>query len=215
MQRYYRSLSEKDRRRYAAIEAVKLGYGGLSYISRLFRCHDETLQLGLSELQDETVLNDERMRQRGGGRKSAFESVAGLDEAFLRVIEQHTAGSPVSEQVKWTNLTRQQIADLLKGEGISISVTVVDQLLEKHHFRKRKAVKTLSAGESEQRNEQFETIAALKQAYEAAGNPVMSMDTKKENCLPSTTLAQLEHQISSRFCYKIELQIDGIRSDQN
>lgn len=182
MQRYYQSLSEKDRRRYAAIEAVKLGYGGLAYIKRLFGCHHETLQLGLSELQNEAVLNEERIRQEGGGRKSAFETIGGLDAAFLRVIEQHTAGSPMNETVKWTNLTRGQISELLaQHEGIDVSVTVVDQLLKKHSFRKRKAVKSLSAGESEQRNEQFETITSLKQTYQAAGNPVISMDTKKES----------------------------------
>lgn len=70
---------------------------------------------------------------------------------------------------------------LLKDEGIEVSVTVVDQLLEKHNFRKRKAVKTLTTGESEHRNEQFETIEQLKGTYQAAGNPIMSMDTKKEN----------------------------------
>lgn len=181
MQRSYQSLSEKDRRRYAAIEAVKLGYGGLAYISRLLGCHYETLQLGLKELQDETVLNEERIRHSGGGRKRSIEKIAGLEEAFLRVIEQHTAGSPMTETVKWTNLTRQQIAQLLEHEGIQVSVTVVDQLLEQHNFRKRKAVKKLSAGESEQRNAQFENIERLKQDYQATGNPVMSMDTKKEN----------------------------------
>ncbi len=181
MQRYYQSLSEKDRRRYAAIEAVKLGYGGQVYIRRLFGCHHETLQLGMRELQDETVVQEKRIRQSGGGRKSALETIAGLEEAFLRVLEGHTAGSPMNEALKWTNLKRHQIAELLKGEGIKVSVTVVDQLLEKHKFRKRKAVKTLATGKSEQRNEQFETIERLKQSYQAAGNPVMSMDTKKEN----------------------------------
>lgn len=181
MQRYYRSLSEKERRRYAAIEAVKLGYGGQAYIRRLFGCHHETLALGRAELEDETALEGERIRQVGGGRKSAFETIAGLDEAFLRVLERHTAGSPMDETVKWTNLKRQEIATLLQEEDIEVSVTVVDQLLEKHHFRKRKAVKTLATGESEHRNEQFETIEQLKQTYQTAGNPVMSMDTKKEN----------------------------------
>ena len=181
MQRYYQSVSEKDRRRYAAIEAVKLGYGGQVYIRRLFGCHHETLALGLAELKDETVLEQERIRQSGGGRKSAFETMAGLDEAFLRVLERHTAGSPVDETIKWTNLQRHEIAPLLKAEGIEVSVTVVDQLLEQHNFRKRKAVKTLATGASEYRNEQFETIERLKQSYQAAGNPVMSMDTKKEN----------------------------------
>ena len=181
MHRYYQSLSEKDRRRYAAIEAVKLGYGGQAYIRRLFGCHHETLALGLAELADQTALEHERIRQPGGGRKSAVETLAGLDQAFLRVLEQHTAGSPMDETLKWTNLKRHEIAELLKGEGIELSVTVVDQLLDKHNFRKRKAVKTLATGKSEHRNEQFETIERLKEAYQAAGNPVMSMDTKKEN----------------------------------
>ena len=181
MQRYYQSLSEKDRRRYAAIEAIKLGYGGQAYIRQLFGCHHETLALGMAELDDEITLGQERIRQVGGGRKSAFETIDGLDEAFLRVLEQHTAGSPMDETVKWTNLKRHEIVTLLKGKGIEVSVTVVDQLLEKHYFRKRKAVKTLATGESEHRNEQFERIEQLKDIYQAAGNPVLSMDTKKEN----------------------------------
>jgi len=181
MQRYYESLPEKDRCRYAAIEAVKLGYGGQVYIRRLLLCHHETLQMGLRELQDKTVLGQERIRQPGGGRKSAFETTAGLDEAFLRVLERHTAGSPMDESVKWTNLKRHEIAGLLENEGIKVSVTVVDQLLEKYNFRKRKAVKTLATGESQYHNEQFETINLLLHSYQTAGNPVMSMDTKKKN----------------------------------
>lgn len=83
--------------------------------------------------------------------------------------------------MKWTNLTRQEIVQLMAAEGIEISVTVVDQLLKKHNYRKRKAQKRLATGEHLQRNEQFETIAQLKQTYTAASNPVLSMDTKKEN----------------------------------
>jgi hypothetical protein len=66
MQRYYQSLSEHDRRRYAAIEAVKLGYGGQSYIRRLFGCHHETLQQGMRELQDESILEPGGIRASGG-----------------------------------------------------------------------------------------------------------------------------------------------------
>lgn len=85
----------------------------------------------------------------------------------------------MDETLRWTNLKRHEIVTLLKDEGIEVSVTVVDQLLEKHNFRKRKAVKTLATGENEHRNEQFERIEQLKGIYHAAGNPVMSMDTKK------------------------------------
>ena len=53
MQRYYQSLSEKDRRRYAGIEASKLGYGGISYISQVLGCHARTIKRGIEELKDE------------------------------------------------------------------------------------------------------------------------------------------------------------------
>jgi len=89
----------------------------------------------------------------------------------------------MDDSIKWTNLTRQEIARLLSAEGISVSVTVVDQLLEKHNYRKRKAQKRLATGAHPQRNEQFENIDQLKSSYQAVGNPVLSMDTKKENWL--------------------------------
>jgi hypothetical protein len=181
MQRLYHSLSEKDRRRYAAIEALKLGWGGITYISQIFGCDYYTIRFGMDELDSEDAMNMSEIRRPGGGRKSAFETIEGLDAAFLKVIAQHTAGSPMDEKVKWTNLTRQEMAELLKGEGITVSVTVVDQLLEKYNYRKRKAQKRLATGTHPQRNHQFENIERLKASYQAAGNPVLSMDTKKKN----------------------------------
>ncbi len=181
MQRYYQSLSEKDRRRYAAIESIKFDYGGAAYIRRLLGCHHDTLQQGLRDLHDESILDESRIRQSGGGRKSALAEIAGIDAAFLRVLADHTAGSPMDEQIKWTNLTRQQIAGFLQLEGIQVSVTVVDQLLEKHHYRKRQAVKKLSGGGHEDRDAQFKNIDKIKQSYQESGNPVLSMDTKKKN----------------------------------
>ncbi|NJL52561.1 MAG: hypothetical protein HC930_10690 [Hydrococcus sp. SU_1_0] len=87
----------------------------------------------------------------------------------------------MDEQIKWTNLNRQEIAQLLKSEGIAVSVTVVDQLLVKYNYRKRKAQKRLATGEHPQRNQQFENIEKLKISYQEAGNPIVSMDTKKKN----------------------------------
>ena len=181
MQQFYHSLSEKDRRRYAAIEAVKLGWGGLTYISQLFGCDYYTIRFGIEELNDPSAMNLKRIRRPGGGRKSAFEKIKGLDQAFMRVIAQYTAGSPMDEQIKWTNLTRQEIVQLLRQEGITVSVPVVAQLLDKHNYRQRKAQKRMATGEHPQRNQQFENIGQLKQSYLEAGNPVLSMDTKKKN----------------------------------
>jgi len=181
MQRYYHSLSEKDRRRYAAIEAVKLGYGGISYIRELCGCDYYTITLGMNELTDEAAMLQEGIRRGGGGRKPALETIEHLESLFLQVLAQHTAGSPMDETVKWTNLTRQQIAALLQQEGIEVSVTVVDQLLLKHHFRKRKALKTKATGERAHRNEQFENIEHWVEQYQHIGEPVISMDTKKKS----------------------------------
>ena len=59
----------------------------------------------------------------------------------------------------------------------------VDQLLEKHNYRKRKAQKRLATGEHPQREEQFQNIEQLKKSYQKAGNPVLSMDTQKKELI--------------------------------
>jgi Rhodopirellula transposase DDE domain len=87
----------------------------------------------------------------------------------------------MDEGQKWTNLKRQEIAQLIEVEGKAISVTLVDQLLVKHNYRKRKAQKRLSTGETAQRNEQFENIGNLRKTYQDRITRVLSMDTKKKN----------------------------------
>lgn len=178
---FYQSLSEKDRRRYAAIEANKLGRGGLSYMAQVLRCDRHTIAQGVQELADPVALQQEGIRRTGGGRKYAQESIPGLAAAFLQVVEHHTAGSPMTAAVKWTNLTRQEIADYLATEhGITISVTVVKQLLRDHDFVRRKAQKRRRTGECAQRDAQFAKIAELKKGYTSRGNPIVSIDTKKK-----------------------------------
>ena len=66
MQALYRSLSEKDRRRYAAVEADKLGFGGVDYISRLFECDPKTIRAGRAELATLPNAPSERVRKKGG-----------------------------------------------------------------------------------------------------------------------------------------------------
>lgn len=69
MQRFYHSLSEKDQRRYAALEALKLGHGGRGYITSLLGCDYKTLQRGERDLADDEALASSRIRLPGGGRK--------------------------------------------------------------------------------------------------------------------------------------------------
>ncbi len=65
MARLYRSLNERDRRRYAAVEADRLGHGGIEYISRLFGCDPKTIRRGIDELESEAGLASERQRKKG------------------------------------------------------------------------------------------------------------------------------------------------------
>lgn len=106
-----------------------------------------------------------------------------LDENFLKVLQDHTAGDPMSAEVKWTNLSRRQIARRMSELGTPVSRDVVSQLLRKHGYRKRKALKKKSMGHHRDRNAQFEKITRLKNKYLNAGLPVISIDTKKKELL--------------------------------
>ena len=142
----------------------------------------DRIRRGMEELKQPLPEKEERIRKPGGGRKSVLSTAVGLDEAFSAVLKEYTAGSPVDGAVKRTDLKRGEIAEGLEKHGFTVSVTVVDQLLEKHNFRPRQAFKG-EAGRKNipDRDEQSENIERLKEEYRAAGNPVMSMDVKKKS----------------------------------
>ncbi len=107
-----------------------------------------------------------------------------LEENFFKVLQDHTAGDPMRPEVKWTNLSRGQIAIRITALGTPVSRHVVSQLLRKHKYRRRKALKKKTMGpRNPNRNAQFENIARLKKKYLKAGLPVISMDTKKKELL--------------------------------
>jgi hypothetical protein len=103
-----------------------------------------------------------------------------LEENFLRVLNDHTAGDPMRQEVRWTDLTYEQIAEHLAEAGTPVSVPVVKQLLRRYGYVKRKAQKSKAMGQHPDRNQQFENIARLKQEYLDSGNPILSIDTKKK-----------------------------------
>ncbi len=65
MKRLFDSLREGDRRRYAAIEAAKLGHGGIEYVSTVLGCDPKTIRQGLDELEGEVGLDTGRSRKKG------------------------------------------------------------------------------------------------------------------------------------------------------
>jgi len=85
MKKFYKYLSEKDKRRYAAIESQKLGWGGIIYVTLLLGCSRNTIIKGLEDLEkmDSETLNNSRIRKKGGVRKSILSTQIGIDAAFL------------------------------------------------------------------------------------------------------------------------------------
>ena len=145
MRTFYESLSEKDKRRYAAVESKKLGHGGITYVSLLFCCDEKTIRKGIHELASKDSMEQLTIRRSGGGRKPTITKYTNnkfnIDEVFLAIIQKHTAGDPMNDKIKWTNLTRSEIRDLLRKKKIIVSVNIVRKLLKKHGFVKRKAIK--------------------------------------------------------------------------
>ncbi len=140
MQEFYTRLPEKNRRLYAGVEASKLDRGGVSHIGRLFNCSRTTILRGIQELSEADILQD-RNRETGDGRLSVLEKQPDINTVFLQLLKEHTAGDPMDEQVKWTNLSCSEIADLLATKGFKVSRNIIRKLLKKHGYVKRKALK--------------------------------------------------------------------------
>jgi hypothetical protein len=104
-------------------------------------------------------------------------------ENFHAVLENYTAGSPVAEELIWTDLTATDIAAQLSACGTPVSVHIVEQLLQEHAYHRRKAQKELPLDEHKDRDAQFHNIARLKQEYLDSPNPILSIDTKKRELL--------------------------------
>ena len=181
MRAFFEGLNEKDRRGYAGVEAIKLGHGGQKYISSVLGCHPQTVMAGIDEINNGTETPEERIRKPGGGRKKIIETEEDIDEVFFEILKHHTAGSPINDEVKWTNLSLKEISMAFESKGMNISPYVVKQLLMKHGFVERKMQKTIKMKDCKDRNEQFERIRELIDEYSKNKNPIISIDVKKKN----------------------------------
>lgn len=106
-----------------------------------------------------------------------------LEDNFVQVVSNHTAGDPLQEDVVWTYLTATEIAQRLEALGTPVCTDTVRGLLDDFGFHKHQAEKTKTMGTTPGRNEQFENIARLKQQYLHSPNPIISMDSKKKELL--------------------------------
>src|SRR5215207_1890094 len=121
--------------------------------------------------------------EKKGGRKPASVALPALEDNFVAIVSNHTAGDPMREEVIWTYLSPSEIARELEQLGTPICTDTVRGLLDEFGFHRRQAEKTKTLDSVPQRNEQFEHIAQLKQTYQDSPNPIVSMDSKKKEFL--------------------------------
>ena len=98
-------------------------------------------------------------------------------------MKDHTAGDPQRDGVIWTDLTNFEIKQRLNEQGIHVGKSIVKKLLFKHGYKKRKIQRRKTIKKVENRNEQFEKIAKLKQEYMLTDNPIVSVDAKKRELI--------------------------------
>ena len=178
-------LNERDRRRFLATKAANLKAQGFSYrkVSKIMGTSTHTLQNGRRELLSGEGPGEGRVRRAGAGRKSVLPRHPEWTQAVVQVIEPHTAGLPQDEDVVWISLSVRQIISELSAAGYDLSRYFVRQILDSLGLRERSFYKDLPMKEVKNRDEQFQRIASIREEAEAAGIPIISIDTKKKEML--------------------------------
>lgn len=175
-------LDERGLRLLAAAEARTAGYGGIAAVARATGMARSTIGRGLKDL-DAPALASGQVRRPGSGRKPVQESDATLLADLRRLVEPATLGDPM-RPLLWVSKSHAKLAAALVGMGHEVSPNTVGKLLREALGYSRQANrKTLEGARHPDRDAQFEHINARVRAVQAAGDPVISVDTKKKELI--------------------------------
>jgi len=172
-------LDERRLRRYVAMEAKSLGHGGVAVMARISGLARSTIYHGLSDIRDKVGVPPGRVRQPGGGRKSKVSQHAGLLAALKKMIAASTRGDPMGPLL-WTSLSVRRVAEELTHQGYPISHRVAGELLRRIGYSLQANSKTKEGSQHIDRDAQFQYINDRAEAFLVAGEPVISVDTKKK-----------------------------------
>ena len=171
-------LDERSRRLWAATESAALGYGGDSLVSRATGLSRERIRNGRRELES-GVQPAELLRRAGAGRPTAASGQPGLEEALDRLVDPVTRGDPESP-LRWTTKSKDRLAAALKEQGFKVSASTVGRMLKQQGYRMQTTSKSLQRRHHDDRDSQFEFINGSVREYQQAGDPAISVDTKKK-----------------------------------
>jgi hypothetical protein len=184
----YQSLSpimdEKLRRRWAATEALALGWGGISAVAEATGLSLNTVRMGIAEDHSAEVdaddpANDPRVRRPGGGRKPLAQRDRTLLTDLEALVSPSTRGDPQSP-LRWTSKSTRNLAEALIGQGHRVSHQTVARLLQAAGYDLRVNRKTREGGAHPDRDAQFGYIAEQVRSFQRRGQPVGSVDTKRK-----------------------------------
>jgi len=171
-------LDEKQKRLVVAGDALLLGRGKVSEISRASGLSRPTIYKGLSEIISGEE-PDGRSRRSGGGRKRIVEKDPDVLRKLEALVDPETCGDPM-RPLRWTCKSTRQMAAELSKKGFDISHTVVAELLHDLGYSLQANVKAIEGSDHPDRDRQFRHINKLVAKYLDAGQPVISVDTKKK-----------------------------------
>jgi transposase len=155
------------------------GYGGVSAVERATGIARSTIGRGLIELRSEAAMPSERVRRPGAGRKPLIEMDASLLEDLRGLVEPATRGDPQSALI-WTCKSLRKLSASLRDLGHRVGRTVVGQLLHELGYSLQANRKTREGSQHPDRDAQFCYINDRVTAAIAAGEPAISVDTKKK-----------------------------------
>ncbi|MGH9446209.1 MAG: ISAzo13 family transposase [Terriglobia bacterium] len=176
------TLNEYQARLFVAERALGLGRGGITHLARLTGMSRVTIAQGVKDLSGAAALRSAssgRVRNRGGGRKRVEDGDPTLLRRLKEIVEETTAGDPMSP-LKWTSKSTRTIALELTRSGHPVSSVTVGRCLEDMGYSLQANVKTREGAQHPDRDAQFGYLNRQVKNFRRDGSPVISVDTKKK-----------------------------------
>jgi hypothetical protein len=173
------SLDERTQRLFVAAEAKSIGRGGIAAVHRATGVSRATISRGILDLESGDSPGPGRVRRPGAGRKATVQRDPGLRTALARLVDPVTRGDPQSS-LRWTALSTRRLSRTLLEQGHSASHRMVAALLHEMGYSLQGNQKSREGSKHPDRNAQFEYIDRCASVQMAAGQPVVSVDTKKK-----------------------------------
>src|SRR5487761_1550038 len=180
-------LDERQCRLYLGSEARSLGHGGIEAVARAAGVSRQMVAAGAAELEagGEPL---GRARRLGGGRKKLADTDPGLRPALLALVDPGARGDPESP-LRWTTLSLRNLAAGLTRQGHRAGPDTVAKLLKEEGFSLQGNAKTAEGARHPDRDAQFRYINAQAREHLAAGQPVISVDAKKNQTVATSKTA--------------------------